>query len=302
MSDVIETIYNRYIADEKLKSGSKFERLAAVVFKLLDEQSTVINDLRLRGEDKKAAHQIDAVIGKEGARKRILVECKDYDKVVGIDVVRNFFGAISQLKPDEAFVVTTKGFTRGAINFAEDEGIKLANIREFEENDWEGRMTKIHLVGRIKVKSDPHVTFIIDKYSLPDEDSEELLVKLGERIFGWFNPSEVHFLDKSGKAVSSFRDVIEPIIAQTPCKAGESVKGEHIFEDMLYIDAADKLLGIKGFAFEFSCDELVSEHVIDEGNRIAVLLFKIFDGSIDWAVFDDELSGCTFNNQNEVFL
>ncbi|WP_411810512.1 restriction endonuclease [Bacillus safensis] len=40
-------------------------------------------------------------------------------------VISNFHGAFHQIKPDEAIVVTTKGYTREAVNFADDENIKL---------------------------------------------------------------------------------------------------------------------------------------------------------------------------------
>lgn len=56
MSEFIEKVYNWYIADEMLKLGTKYERLAAVVYKILDEDNVVIHDLRLRGQGKIAQH------------------------------------------------------------------------------------------------------------------------------------------------------------------------------------------------------------------------------------------------------
>ncbi len=62
-----------------------------------------MRDLRLRG-DSGVRHQIDAVVG--DGHKRILVETKDYDKVRGLPIIRNFWGAVEDIGPDEAFVVT----------------------------------------------------------------------------------------------------------------------------------------------------------------------------------------------------
>jgi hypothetical protein len=45
----MDNIYDRHIADEKLKAGTKYERLAAVVYKAFWENNVVIHDLRLRG-------------------------------------------------------------------------------------------------------------------------------------------------------------------------------------------------------------------------------------------------------------
>src|SRR6202142_4570071 len=53
-----------------------------------------VRDLRLRG-DSGVRHQIDAVVG--DGHKRILVETKDYDKVRGLPIIRNFWGAVEDI-------------------------------------------------------------------------------------------------------------------------------------------------------------------------------------------------------------
>ena len=121
MSSRIDLIYDRLVAKEKLKDGTKYERLAAIAFGVLTGQATV-HDLRLRGASG-VRHQIDAVVGHE--HRRILVETKDYDKVIGLPLIRNFWGAVEDIGPDEAFVVTTVGFTAPAIQYAEAKGIRL---------------------------------------------------------------------------------------------------------------------------------------------------------------------------------
>ena len=51
----IELIYDAAIAAEKLKNGTKYERLTAVVFKILQDSSYVVHDVRLRGNGKETA-------------------------------------------------------------------------------------------------------------------------------------------------------------------------------------------------------------------------------------------------------
>lgn len=46
----MDTIYDEYIAEEKLKKGTKYEKLAAVVFKVLNQNDVVVHDLTLRGD------------------------------------------------------------------------------------------------------------------------------------------------------------------------------------------------------------------------------------------------------------
>lgn len=70
MSEAIDLVYDRLVADERLKAGTKYERLAAIAFRHVTGRETV-HDLRLRGGTG-VAHQIDAVVGDE--RKRILIE------------------------------------------------------------------------------------------------------------------------------------------------------------------------------------------------------------------------------------
>ncbi len=76
MSLEIDPIYDRLVADEKLKVGTKYERLTAIAFKILTGRVTV-HDFKLRG-DSGVKHQIDAVVGEN--HRHILVETKDFDR------------------------------------------------------------------------------------------------------------------------------------------------------------------------------------------------------------------------------
>jgi hypothetical protein len=134
-------VHDRLVADEKLKKGTKYERLAAIAFAALQARSTV-HDLRLRGSSG-VRHQIDVTVGPNN--KRLLVECKQYDKKIGLGIVRDFFGVVEDLKPDQAFVVTTVGFTRDAVRYADAKDIRLAILRCVEPADLEGRVQRIHV-------------------------------------------------------------------------------------------------------------------------------------------------------------
>ncbi len=137
----IDLVYDRLVAAEKLKLGTKYERLAALVFNLLTERETV-HDLRLRGATG-VKHQIDAVVGDE--RRRVLIEAKDYDRPVDLPVVRNFWAVVEDLQPDEAFIVTTEGFSANARTYAEAKGIKLAVLRIPRDEDWENIVRRVNV-------------------------------------------------------------------------------------------------------------------------------------------------------------
>jgi len=72
MSEQIERIYDRLVADEKLKSGTKYERLAALVFQTLDRGSLVVHDVTLSGPGKEAEHQIDVNAVNYAGKSRLL--------------------------------------------------------------------------------------------------------------------------------------------------------------------------------------------------------------------------------------
>ena len=136
-----DELHDKYHSLLSEKAGTRYERLAAIIFKKLDTEGVVIHDLKLRGGSG-VKHQIDVTIEKQGVKQRTLIECKDFDtsdKKVGLGIVRDFYGVFADLQPQEAWVVTCKGFTKPAIQYAQAMGIKLAILREFEDSDWDGR-------------------------------------------------------------------------------------------------------------------------------------------------------------------
>jgi hypothetical protein len=148
-----DQLHDRFFSIQSSKEGTRYERLAAVVFKSLSEQSVVIHDFRLRG-DSTVKHQIDVLIEIRGVRKRTLIECKDFDKSgrrVGIGTLRDFRSVVEDTNADDAFVLTCTGYTRPARQYAKAKGIKLAVMRLLEDKDWEGRFTQIGINLHIQV-------------------------------------------------------------------------------------------------------------------------------------------------------
>jgi hypothetical protein len=144
-----DELHDYYYKILSTKSGTRYERLAAVVFKFLEQSSTVIHDLKLVG-DSRVSHQIDVTIERAGKQQHVILECKDFDvsgKKVGLGIVRDFYGLIADVNPDEAYVVTCNGFTDDAERYAKSKHIGLVVLREFRESDWEGRVQQsiVHL-------------------------------------------------------------------------------------------------------------------------------------------------------------
>lgn len=158
-----DELHDHYHKILSTKSGTRYERLAAVVFKSLEQSSTVIHDLKLIG-DSGVAHQIDVTIRRGEKQKRIILECKDFDvsgDKVGLGIVRDFYGLIADVNPDEAYVVTCNGFTDDAERYAKSKHISLVVLREFRKSDWEGRIQQIsvHLTPVTPTQPTVHIEF-----------------------------------------------------------------------------------------------------------------------------------------------
>jgi len=136
----LDLVYDRLVANEKLKRGTTYERLAAIAFAALEGEPT-FHDLRLRGSSG-VRHQIDVTVGRGN---RLLIECKQYDTKIGLGIVRDFFAVVEDVKPDQAVVLTTVGFTRGAVQYAEAKGIPLAILRRAQSCDLAGRVQRVHV-------------------------------------------------------------------------------------------------------------------------------------------------------------
>jgi hypothetical protein len=153
-----DELHDHYQTILTTKSGTRYERLAAVAFAELDRNNVVIHDLKVIGEDTGVKHQIDVYIENGGRAKHVLVECKDYDisgETVGLGVIRDFWGVVDDIHPDEAWVITCNDFTDDARRFAKGKGIKLATLRAFAASDWENRIhTAVATIVFVSIRND----------------------------------------------------------------------------------------------------------------------------------------------------
>ena len=118
MSSDYDDLFDRFHEIATKKAGTRYEVLTAMVCKTLVENSVVIHDVKLRG-DSNVKHQIDVEVEIDGGKCRRLIECKDYDKTIGLGIIRDFESASRDIGADEAWIVTCVGFTSGAIKFCQ---------------------------------------------------------------------------------------------------------------------------------------------------------------------------------------
>jgi len=149
-----DELHDRYHAILSTKAGTRYERLAAMVFKILEDQNVVIHNLKLVG-DSSVPHQIDISIEVDGQARRVLVECKDFDvsgDKVGLDIIRSFRSVVEDTNADEGIVLTCNGYTKDASKYAKSKNIKLVVLREVQDSDWEGYIKTV--IVNLYVQSD----------------------------------------------------------------------------------------------------------------------------------------------------
>ncbi|MBK5993673.1 restriction endonuclease [Streptomyces sp. MBT58] len=247
MTKRIEQIYDQAVAEEKLKEGTKYERLTAIVFKILDDGGLVVHDMKLSGDGKEASHQIDVSASYHRMQRRVLVECKDYaSDSVGIDVIRDFNGALIQLQPAQGIVVTTTQFTSGARAYARDEGIALVQLRPFTDHDWNGRVSAVRIAATAYTLGEPHTTWEGTGKVSPAPDG-------ADDSTGRVSMHDVAYYDASGARLGPLNALLAPWqadLSSTPVDGStDTITGHHQLDQPVWLRQGRHLVEVTGFAW-----------------------------------------------------
>ena len=117
---------NPNIEYEKFTQEIYQELVNADVLKTTDVQHNV----KLKGRSGQE-HQIDVYWEYEiaGTKQKVALECKNYNKTVGIAKVRDFYGVLHDLNNVAGIMVTKVGYQKGAKEYASEYGISLKELR-----------------------------------------------------------------------------------------------------------------------------------------------------------------------------
>lgn len=281
-----DELHDRYHAILTTKAGTRYEILAALVFKALEEKNTVIHDMKLVGVSD-VAHQIDVTVEASGNKRRVLIECKDYDisgEKIGLDIIRSFRSVLEDTQADEGIVITCNGFTSEAQKFAKATDIKLAILRKFEVADMEGRIKTVVVDLVVQTPKTPTATLSIsvENQRLMTEECQRIgiqggvsntdavyFVRAGERV--QFN----EFLSaRMREAMAGSWDVQRHDVTVSP--DGWTLQVEH-----------GPLIAFDAIVISFEMDEQ-SHQIQITSDRIAELILSGF-GSADIIIFGDQL-------------
>jgi hypothetical protein len=281
-----DELHDQFHAILTTKGGTRYERLAAIVFKVLDKSNTVIHDLKLAGTSE-VKHQIDVTVEREGKRRHLLVECKDFDvsgDKVGLGIVRDFFAVVEDTKPDEAVILTCNDFTSEAAKYAKAKGIKLAVMRVFEAKDWEGRIREIVLTLHLSMPSRPRASL-----KLPASSQAKLVADLTAAGLGatGIEPEAPVFVVENGTRTQFSEFVTAKANAHEAGEAGPVVLDYSPAGLGLEVEQRGPI-PIDGLVIEFSVHRM--EQVVNAvAEGIASLLVSGL-GMADMVVFDKDLA------------
>ena len=283
-----DVLHDKYYISATRKAGNKYERLAALVLKVLEEKDTVIHDIRLTGSDPDVKHQIDVTVERNSGRKRrLLIECKDFDtsaNKVGIGIVRNFRSVLEDTRADEGIILTCNGFTPQARKYAKSKGIQLCILRIFEESDLKNRIRKIvmHLVVQSVIPE--RASIFIDEEN--NEKYQSYLQAAGVNNEGIETYDPVYFVRDNQR--EQFCEFISSRVGQndlwTITKDGRLAMPANGWklqvESGSFIDFTGILLDVRNEQEEETL-EIIS-------SRVAELILSDF-ADTDLVIFDDQL-------------
>lgn len=283
-----DELHDRFDPIKTGKAGTRYERLAAMVLKALHQRDVVVHDIGLRGESD-VKHQIDVCVERNGMRRRIIVECKDFDLAgdkVGLDIVRSFRSAVEDTEADEALILTCNDFTRDARKYAKAKGIKLALLRAFEPTDMDGRIQKI--IHTIHVRGITELS--VDLMELSQDENDQFAAELSaEGLNQVFTPATPVFFVRGVERVQ-FNQFLQNA-ADADVEARALSDGEHrmtIMPDGWQI-CVNSGAGIDfvGIALRYTfADE--SETFEITSDRVAEMILADLNGT-DLVIFADQL-------------
>ena len=92
-------------------------------------------------------HQIDVLTSHSDGLHDYLtdIECKFWNDHINKDIVMKVHEIVTDCNFSKGIIVSKIGFTPDAVQYAKHVGIGLVELREMTDEDWKGRIRKIHI-------------------------------------------------------------------------------------------------------------------------------------------------------------
>lgn len=282
------------------KKGKAYEIIAAIVTKILEENTSVVHDTQIRGLFSQTLYQIDVLTEKNN--RKAFGEAKDYtikDGKVGRDDIQKLSGALIDLNIEEGLFFSATDFTKPAKKYAESseqmigKPISLCHLRPSTKKDEEGRLKSIHL--NIHVLLPKHegcqyeAIWTVDGLSLVKNLFKE-------------DSNSVNFKMSINNIYDSDGNVLYTISQLTNTDLGGSISHKAIGcipTKNGHLKVGNCLIPIHGITYSIPFYEIV-ETVIIQADGVVKLLVKSEDGRVDTLITDTQLSDYFVDQNNKV--
>jgi hypothetical protein len=244
-------------------TGKPYEALAEQVFKRLLAQDKLVaeveRDVVIEGRSTK--HQVDVTFefSVGGVAYRTIVQCKDWASAVKQEQVLAFHSVLQDIPGQpRGIMVSRSGFQAGAKDVAEHHGIKLYELREPHDEDWDGLLRRLNVTIRLRAPDFQNVRFCPDVLWVQQRKRDLGLGSLDVKVE--FNVGDVELTYESG-APCDLQSILNQYVPQEPCVA---LPIRHEFnDDPLLVTVTDSPIGlVRIVAVEAQVSAWVEKRVI----------------------------------------
>lgn len=266
-------------------TGKPYEELTERVFKrLLATQSGVVanvqRDVLLEGRSTK--HQIDVTFEFTAGpiSYRTIVQCKDWGSPVKQDQILAFNSVLNDIPGQpRGIVVARSGFQRGARNVADHHGIKLYELRESSDEDWDGLIRELVIDMHIRTPRFKNVRPLLDIVAIRAQLGAIGLAHMQFNVQG--NPDEM-FVKTATNDFVAIRELLNSLV---PREGTGAFRLCHKFTDsvvMLTPDAPLSQVPVLGFEAMADVSEFHRVVRVSLDHLIAYSFRDVLTGTIEF--------------------
>ena len=223
-------------------------------------------------------HQIDVLTSHhQGLHQyRTAISCKDWNKRVGIPIVREFAQIVDDAKLSKGVMVSRMGFTAPAKTYAESKNIDLVELRKPLDKDWEGRLKRVHIT---LVMEQPEICDVQFRLTAPEPDPGKEAFLGGPTSWNLLlNPI---FITIPGQEAQAFKNLADEEWSKDPEKGEYDIQfpaGSILTAPDSPEFPADGYL-IAGMNFRVKLHPPMTEElVVRADDRIYMIMESVFEG------------------------
>lgn len=217
-------------------TGTEYEVLTQEVFTRLHAQqgfcSNVERNVFLAGKSG-ARHQIDVTFTFEaaGVSYRTIVQCKDWGSPVKQGQILEFQQVLNEIPGQpRGIIVARSGFQDGAKTVAAHHGIKLYELREPKDEDWDGLIRTVVTQMHLRAPHFDNVRLVLDEAAIREDLKARGLSNIDVNFSG--HPAEAPTVFDSGEPC----DLNKILNARVPKEVLGPVEIRHEFTDPVFVE------------------------------------------------------------------